>query len=239
MQIRFASVGNAARSIALGMGGLLVACSGEIGDTSAPETSAAELRRNAEGAAGSPSDVTGNGAPSGSHYQVNIIGVPRNKTADMTNNGRRIFVALDGRTRINLSEGDFQVLDANGTDGTAAFQLPSPDAENDGVTEYSVYARALGKPGGTSTTTTCATDVATGDEYCSIYSMVAVREGGRSTFTNVSRELLYAYVDLDGDGTAERYPLFDDAMQDYFWQYDNAGLKVLQLRFYPVATNVN
>ena len=220
---------------------LLIACTGEVEGGQDTGDAFGELRRGGEegGAAGSPSDVTGNGAPSGSHYTLNLIGMPRGKTADMTNNGRRIFVSLEGRTRINLSEGAFQVLDANGTDGTAGFQLPSPDPENDGVTEYSVYARALGKPGGSSTTTTCATDVATGEEYCSIYSMVMVREGGKSSFTNVSRELLYVFADLDGDGTVERYPLFDDALQDYFWQYDNSGLKLVQLRFYPVSTDVS
>jgi hypothetical protein len=41
--------------------------------------------------------LTGNGAPSGSHYTLNIIGVPKVKTADMTgNNGGRIFVLLNG-----------------------------------------------------------------------------------------------------------------------------------------------
>src|SRR5256885_6126432 len=41
--------------------------------------------------------TTGNGAPSGSHYNLNIIGVPKNKTADMTgNDGHRIFVSLTG-----------------------------------------------------------------------------------------------------------------------------------------------
>ena len=164
----------------------------------------------------------------------------KNKSADMTgNSGHRIFVSLQGKTKILLAEGDFQVLDANGTDGEASFQLPSPDPDNDGVTEYSVYARALGKPGGSSTSTTCATEVETGDEYCSIYSLVAVREKGKSTFDNVSRELLYVYADIDGDGDVERYPLFDDALQDYFWDYDNNGLKLLQLRFYPVPTDVN
>src|SRR5438445_10399461 len=40
---------------------------------------------------------TGNGAPSGAHYNLNIIGVPRDKTADMTgDNGHRIFVPLWG-----------------------------------------------------------------------------------------------------------------------------------------------
>jgi hypothetical protein len=186
------------------------------------------------------STQTSNGAPSGSHYNLNIIGVPKGKTASMTGgSGHRIFVPLEGTCKINLSIGDFQVLDANCTDGPAIFQLPNPDPTNSGTTLYSVYARALGKPGGRSTTTPCATDVATGETYCSVYSMVAVRDSGKQSFTNVSKLLLYAYVDLNGDGTVERYPLFDQALQDYFWQYDNQGLKLLQLRFYPVSTNVN
>jgi hypothetical protein len=69
--------------------------------------------------------------------------------------------------------------------------------------------------------------------------MVMVREGGKATFSNVSKQLLYVYADLDGDGTVERMPLFDDRLQDYYWQYDNNGLRVVQLRFYEQPTNVN
>ena len=184
--------------------------------------------------------VSGNGAPSGTHYNLNLIGVAKGKSSDMTGNeGHRIFVSLAGRTKIMLSEGEFQVLDANGTDGTAEFQLPSPDSDNDGVTAYSVFARALGKPGGSGSIRTCATDPVTEEEFCSIYSTVLVRNKGRSTFENVSRELLYVFVDLDDDGTVERIPLFDDRLQDYFWQYDNNGLKLVQLRFYEIPTDVN
>jgi hypothetical protein len=186
--------------------------------------------------------VTGNGAPSGPHYNLNLIGVPKDKTADMDgNNGHRIFVKLEGKSKILLYEGDnFQVLDANGTDNDgAAFQLPNPDPDNDGVTEYSVWARALGKPGGSATMTTCATDPITGVEVCSTEQLVLVRSKGKSSFSNVSKELLYIYVDLDGDGTVERYPLFDDALEGYFWDYDNNGLKLVQLRFYEMPTDVN
>lgn len=182
----------------------------------------------------------GSGAPSGSHYNLNIIGVPKGKTADMSgNNGRRIFMPLEGKSNINLREGAFQVLDANGTDGSASFQLPNPDPENDGITIYSVYARALGKPGGSAKVNTCATDPVTGEVYCSLETLVAVRGTGGSKFTNVTKSLLYIYADVDGDGVAERYNLFNDALQDYFWMYDNSGLKLLQLRFYEVSTNVN
>jgi hypothetical protein len=138
-----------------------------------------------------------------------------------------------------LSQGDFTVLDANCTDGPAAFQLPNPDPDNDGVTAYSVYARALGKPGGSSTTTTCFDDAQTGETYCSIYQMVLVRGTGKSSFTNVSKELLYVYADTNGDGIVERIPLFTDSLDNYFWSYDNNGLKLAQLRFYEIPTNVN
>lgn len=189
----------------------------------------------------------GNGAPVGAHYNLNIHGVPKNKSADMTgNNGRNIFVPETGKCKINLSEGEFEVLDGNCTDGPAAFQLPNPDPDNTGFTSYSVWARALGKPGGNANATTCGDlvtiDETTGleatEEYCSVYTLNLERKKGKSTFGDVSRELLYIYADLDGDGTIERYPLFDEALQGYFWDYDNNGLKLVQLRFYPVSSEV-
>ena len=49
-------------------------------------------------------NLNGNGAPSGAHYNLNIIGVPKDKTADMTDgSGHRIFVKLEGKTKILLS----------------------------------------------------------------------------------------------------------------------------------------
>lgn len=182
---------------------------------------------------------TGNGALSGSHYNLNIIG-KTGRTCDATNTtgGRRIFVPLQGSTKILLSEGAYDVLDYCGLDGSASFQLPNPDPTNSGTTTYSVWARALGRPGGSSSTTTCATDPLTGDLYCSLYTMVQTREKGKSTFTNVSRELLYVYADINADGVTERMPLFDDRLENYYWQYDNNRLKLVQLRFYPVSTTV-
>ncbi|MBI4396538.1 MAG: hypothetical protein HY548_05550 [Elusimicrobia bacterium] len=179
----------------------------------------------------------GSGAPSGPHYNLNIIGVPKDKTATMES-GHRIFVPLEGNTQIMLAQGEFEVLDGNGTDGRAEFQLPNPDPDNTGTTSYSVYARALGKPGGQSETTTCATDPATGETYCSVESMVQVRGKGKSSFTNVSKELLTVYADVDGDGKLDRMSLFDPALENYYWEYDNNGMKIVQLRFYQQSTTV-
>lgn len=185
-----------------------------------------------------PLAFAGNGLPTnGAHYNLNIIGVPKDKSASMDgNSGHRIFVPLWGSTQIKLAEGDFQVLDANGTDGSASFQLPNPDEDGDGWTSYSVFARYLGKPGGKAYMQTCATDPVSGELYCSIQlEMIRVKN---AKFSNVTKYLLFVYADLDGNGTAERYPLFDDALEDYYWQYDNQGLKLVQLRFYEYSTYV-
>ncbi len=178
----------------------------------------------------------GNMAPNGAHYNLNVIGVPKDKTADMDNSNRHvIFVKLQGKTKILLSEGEYQVLDGNGTDGIAAFQLPNPDPDNDGETEYSVWVRALG-PGGSADMVTCAVDPDTGEPICSMQVLVIEPQKKNNDFRDVSRFLLYIYADLDGDGIVERYPLFDEDLEGYFWDYDNNGLKLAQFRFYEIPT---
>jgi hypothetical protein len=150
-------------------------------------------------------------------------------------------VPLHGQCKIALSPGDFQVLDANCLDGGAGFQLPNPVASTTSTTVttvYSVWARALAKPGGSSSTTTCAYDL-TGTLVCSTgqYVMVQTRKNGQSVFSNVTADLLFVSQCIDGKLT--RTPLFDSTLQDYFWQYDNTGLKLLQLRFYQLPTTVS
>ncbi|MCL7963476.1 MAG: hypothetical protein M8860_11585 [marine benthic group bacterium] len=196
-----------------------------------------------------------NGAPSGKHYNLNIIGVPKTKTADMTgNNGHRIFVGLGRQgevtknTKILLTEGEFAVLDANGTDGEAAFQLPNPDPDCDGTTDYSVYVRALGKPGGSADMQTCYTD--TSGTWCAadvsggVSQITITRSPGKQKFSNESKDLLYVDYCTEWDTTTSPWtcldwtiiPLFGEEVDEYYWDYDNNGLKLAQLRFYPIST---
>ena len=115
--------------------------------------------------------------------------------------------------------------------------LPAPGG-------YTVWARALGKPYGEGTLTTCATDVtgapAEGD-ICSELSEVFVRGTGTSSFRNVTSNLTTISLDPVLDAAAvdacggTTVSLFDGCLEGYFWQYDNHGLKLLQLRFYPAA----
>jgi hypothetical protein len=81
--------------------------------------------------------------------------------------------------------------------------------------------------------TTCATDPATGEQVCSLQSVVSIRSAGKPKAVNVTKELTSLEVDLDGDGLLETISLFSDVLQDYYWSYDNQGLRLLQLRFCP------
>jgi len=184
--------------------------------------------------------TTGNGGPSGPHYDLNIHGIVQGGSASTSSNGHDIFVPLQGKCPIILSPGSFQVLDANCLDGSAAFQLPNPVASTTTTTittTYSVWVRALAKPGGSSSTTTCATDL-TGALVCSTAQFVTVetRSNGKSVFTNVSGNLLFVSQCINGQLT--RTSLFSSTLQNYFWSYDNNGLKLLQLRFYQLPTTV-
>src|SRR5467141_1511808 len=66
--------------------------------------------------------VTGNGAPKGAHFELNIIGVSNPKTQPLTNSDRHtIFVGLGTKndgviTNIYLTQGPFAVCDGTGFD---------------------------------------------------------------------------------------------------------------------------
>jgi len=178
-----------------------------------------------------------NGAVNGNCYNLQVIGV-KTKTADLTDSNRHsLFVPISAKTKILLKEGAFQVIDGNGTDGSATFALPNPDPTNSGTTQYSVFARMVGKPGSAVNMSTCATD-ATGALYCSQDIMSMTRIAGTSKFLNVSQQLLYIYADINGDSIIDRVPLFDSRLQDYFWSVDSLGRIHIQLKFCPVSTTV-
>jgi hypothetical protein len=196
-----------------------------------------------------PPPFLGNGFPDNGKatlYKMNIIGHPGTPTSDMLNSqGKRIFVRLNGNTRVNLSAGPFDILDPNGTDGTAAFQLPDPDPDGDGVTWYGVYIRTKGKPGTEMHLTTCGSgdfdnDPTTPDEeLCSLEVAIAVRGTGKPKVDNVSRQLLTMCVDTSGDLKCdERIFLFDDRAHDYVWSVDNFGLRNAEVRFLEIPQTI-
>lgn len=171
------------------------------------------------------------GNTGGGCYNLQIIAV-NPKTADMTNtSGHSLFVPIDGRARISLTEGAFSVIDRNGTDRDgASFSLPKPNLVNP---QYRVMARLVGKPGSGMDMTTCGTDAA-GVTYCSENVLSMSRIKGPSSFRDVSAELLSLTADINGDGIVETIGLFDGALQEYYWQLDTQGRLHAQLRFCPM-----
>ena len=196
----------------------------------------------------------------GPHYNLNIIGVENPKSDPMTGSDRHtIFVGLGRKasvtSNIYLVPGPFEVCDGNAFDAAhsctgqvlanegAVFQLPcntavATDTGCPGGTysaDYQIWGRALGKPGGTVNIQTCGTDD-TGAIICSTDNTVLTRGKGKSGFFDVTKSLttVNACFDVGGVLTCETISLFDPALQDYFWQYANKGLRLLQLRFYPI-----
>jgi hypothetical protein len=249
----------------------------------------------------------GNGAPSGPHYDLNIIGVENAKKPPMAGSDRHtIFVPLFS-TKNNgqvstctannpggtlsgsctaivdnpiwlIPGNDFQVCDGNGFDPAydcsgnlldstskigAVFSLPcNTDITTEDINfgcdptlpsaSYTVWARALGKPGGSAEVTTCATvnDLGggvsgSGDLFCSLENVTQplMRKNGQPVFQNVTDELtsmlvLFCDTGFLADGTCAdpvkrvRIALFASGTEDWFWNYDNNGLRLAQLRFY-------
>jgi len=196
----------------------------------------------------------------GPHYNLNIIGVENPKTAPMTGSDRHtIFVGLGRKasvtSNIYLAPGPFDVCDGNAFDAAhsctgdvianqgAVFQLPCDSAVPTASgcpggtfsADYQIWGRALGKPGGNVTMKTCGTDD-TGATVCSTGSALFTRGKGKSGFFDVTTSLttVNACFDVAGVVSCQTVSLFDPVLQDYFWQYSNNGLRLLQLRFYPL-----
>jgi hypothetical protein len=190
---------------------------------------------------------------SGPHYNLTVIGVSHPKTVDMTNtNGHTIFVPLSGSTKIYYVAGDtFQVLDRNCTDSNGC-TIEVPSASGSDLC-YDVYAVGLGKPGGHSIVTAeCSFDGAlVGGGTCTdallqgSFEVDRTNNGSnkplRQNISNVFRAT--GCLDLDNSGTCNMGDLqftnawiFNiDALLSYWWDYDNTGLRNMQVRFYPTT----
>lgn len=89
---------------------------------------------------------------------------------------------------------------------------------------------------------------------------MTLRPKGKSIFTEVTAELLtivfqvqvevQATTDQDGDGDVDtddtiiiieyvRVPIFSDILDGEYWEYDNQGLKLLQVWFYACGVDVS
>lgn len=168
----------------------------------------------------------GNGAPSGPHYNLNLIGLNKGGSDSGGSDGHVIFVPLVGSCKIDLTMGPFQVLQNNCLQGNALFQLPNATGTN-GLLAYSVWIRAV-TPKGSALMSTCFTDI-TGT-FCNTGSLVvSLSKVTPPKFTDVSKQLLQVCV------SGALKPIFSFPA-NFFWNYTNTGLHLAQLRFYPIQT---
>lgn len=180
----------------------------------------------------------------GSHYNLNIIGV---KTSDQIKEvgdsmGHTMFVKLSGRTKIIMTQdagGVFQVVDRNGLDNDGAEFNIAPGY-------YNVYARALGKPNNNYVDITARgefDDAQEGETLIWLGAVNLARESKKPQSVNINR-LFYVDVTLCTEydeinevctetTSYDDYWVFGiDELMEYWWDYDNYNLKLLQVRFY-------
>ena len=76
-----------------------------------------------------------------------------------------------------------------------------------------------------------------GNYWYSLESVNLTRTRGQSKFTDRTVELTTIYVDMTDDEVFNpvRLYLFDNEAYSYFWDYDNSGLKLLQMRIYVIG----
>lgn len=192
---------------------------------------------------------------SGPHYNLNIIGVPQDKTVpDMTGSNRHvIFVPLQSggdvsrQVKIQYIAGDeFRVIDGNATDDNLAIiEVPS---EVGGDLCYDVYAAGLGKPNGNAIVTAeCEIEDLIGEctDALLLDSFTVERSKGKPRRIDIS-DIFRATgcIDLGGEeGVCDSGDLqfnnvwiFNIAqLLNYMWDYDNNGLKLMQVRFYETT----
>jgi len=201
--------------------------------------------------AGIGSDIPDNGT----HYNLNIIGVPKGKTADMTDSNRHtIFVPLDRNgyaapVKIYVMRNvdnptQFQVLDGNACDANGATILVP--FEDYGTLSFNVYAASLGKPG--YTVHVEATAEFSGNTTADLLmgSFDLPRDKGKPTVMNISNIFRASgWIDNCGtigvqdpcDTTFTNVWVFNiPTLLSYYWDYDANGMKHMQVRFYPTTS---
>jgi hypothetical protein len=187
----------------------------------------------------------------GKHYNLNIIGVPKNKTAPMDDSNRHtIFVPVDSRGSVSRQvtiefmrnpddPTQFRVKDGNACDDDYA--LIYVPYETMGDLSYNVYAIALGKPGGNAASVVASVTFA-GDTTGTLDmgSFTLKRDKKNPTVLDISNIFRASGTIVYGDGDTQTFNnvwVFNipDLLQ-YLWDYDANGLRHMQVRFYETTS---
>ncbi|MFC1714886.1 hypothetical protein ACFL6S_14555 [Candidatus Poribacteria bacterium] len=213
----------------------------------------------------------GNGFPKGPHYTLIIKGTNNPDKVVGDSMGHTMFVREDDLTYIYMTQDDnggFKVTDRNGVtpdpdpnpngpsrEPDTRFNIADLDGVNQKRTHWLVFARALGKPGGT--VIIDPEGVFTneqGDEVFMLDGPIIIKSHNSSTtgkgkpdtveLTGAFYVTVTVWVDslttgIIGEidpGELITYTdewIFDiPELEEYYWKYNNNGVKTLQVRFY-------
>ncbi len=120
--------------------------------------------------------VTGNDAPNGQHFNLNIIGVPDAKNENFDGgNGSRIFVLRDKPTLFYVhgdADTSYAILDHDGTDGKVGTGIADPGITfpydvATGRWQVAIYVRLVGPKGSSIDWTSSYYDGSTWVEFAS------------------------------------------------------------------------
>jgi hypothetical protein len=172
------------------------------------------------------------GMPNGAHYNLNLLGKNYCPGDDMKGGNRHtIFVRLrywdaDADPVLGNNKGNVTTLD-KGKPGK-----PGEPAEGDIRTCGIVDS---GTP----------TDPLDDEVVCSTENVILTRATGKPQWRNETQALTTIEYYYNCTDTTEpidvstcsvtRVNLFDDDFYQYFWDYDNDGLRLVKLRFFPAT----
>ncbi len=198
-------------------------------------------------------DGKGNGFPSGPHYNLNIIAKKPNWQFNASEDGNNtIFVRLDNKSQIIMTPSkheEFKVTDPDAVHKEkgkydAEFEIPWNQSLR--YPAYDVYVRARGKPGGHVNISAGVINLTDNTTWLTLGTVPMLShtkgKGKPKPGTQCINDIFYVPVTNESGNTSIYWifdhPEYDPELFEYFWNYDNHGCKLLQVRFYENTSYV-
>lgn len=159
---------------------------------------------------------------------------PTYQNAAPSNGVKLIFTAGDDNQ-------DFEIVDRDATDGEAEIVIPTYDVSGEPYLAVDVFVRVLGKPLQCMHINGYAEDQTQGLWFWS-GSVTLKRKPGKSLFYKVNDLFLVWWCDVDPitelciQDTEAEISVFDSLFAEYFWNIENDGTRIVQVRLYPRTT---
>ena len=203
--------------------------------------------------------ATGHAAPSGPHWNINIIGHPKGGIGGDDSSGHSIMIPLKnvppGVQLTCPDENGVVIIDDQGetgnTEPTGAriyfvagdhFEIIDRDATDGNgakimvpvegeVIQFDVYMRVLGKPNTCMNINAYAYDLEQNLWY-QAGTVYVSRKTGKSTFVRANELFTVCIWDSVQQKCVDYRSVFNNLFESYFWSILNDGTRLVQLRLY-------